>query len=48
MNLIVPYLFRVVVISPADSVLSATKKMLELKKSSAVVTVENKPRGILT
>lgn len=39
---------KVVIVSPADSVLAATKKMLELKISSAVVTVENKPRGILT
>lgn len=41
-------LFRVVTISPTDTVLMATKKMLELRLSSAVVTVENKPRGILT
>ncbi|CAL9127992.1 PB1 [Musa troglodytarum] len=39
---------KVVTISPTDSVLTATKKMLELKISSAVITVEKKPRGILT
>lgn len=42
------YFIRVVIVSPDDSVLAATKKMLELKISSAVITVENKPRGILT
>ncbi|CAL9119455.1 CBS domain-containing protein CBSCBSPB1 isoform X1 [Musa acuminata AAA Group] len=35
-------------VSPTDSVLTATKKMLELKISSAVVTIENKLQGILT
>nr|CAD1839053.1 unnamed protein product [Ananas comosus var. bracteatus] len=39
---------KVVSISPTDSVLTATKKMLELKISSAVVTIEKKPKGILT
>ncbi|KAG6534920.1 hypothetical protein ZIOFF_008828 [Zingiber officinale] len=39
---------RVVTISPTDSVLTATQKMLEFKISSAVVTIENKPQGILT
>ncbi|KAF6148446.1 hypothetical protein GIB67_038801 [Kingdonia uniflora] len=39
---------KMVTVSPTDSVLSATKKMLELRLSAAVVTVENKPRGILT
>ncbi|XP_044494468.1 CBS domain-containing protein CBSCBSPB1-like isoform X2 [Mangifera indica] len=39
---------KVVTISPTDTVLMATKKMLELRMSSAVVMVENKPRGILT
>ncbi|XP_020261085.1 CBS domain-containing protein CBSCBSPB1-like isoform X1 [Asparagus officinalis] len=39
---------KVVLVSPSDTVLAATKKMLELKISSAVVTVENKPQGILT
>ncbi|XP_077250385.1 CBS domain-containing protein CBSCBSPB5-like [Tasmannia lanceolata] len=39
---------KLLTVSPTDSVLSATKKMLELRLSSAVVTVDNKPRGILT
>lgn len=39
---------KVVLVSPEDSVLAATKRMLELKISSAIVTFENKPRGILT
>ncbi|XP_028547989.1 CBS domain-containing protein CBSCBSPB1 isoform X2 [Dendrobium catenatum] len=39
---------RVVKVSPSDSVLTATKKMLELKMSYAVVVVEDKPLGILT
>ncbi|KAK9120116.1 hypothetical protein Scep_018209 [Stephania cephalantha] len=39
---------RMLTLSPTDSVLTATKKMLEFRVSSAVVTVENKPRGILT
>lgn len=39
---------RVVAVSPTDSVLTTTKKMLEHKLSSAVVTVDNKPQGILT
>ncbi|KAA8542102.1 hypothetical protein F0562_023254 [Nyssa sinensis] len=39
---------KIVTVSPTDTVLMATKKMLECRLSSAVVTVENKPRGILT
>ncbi|KAJ6852639.1 CBS domain-containing protein CBSCBSPB1-like isoform X1 [Iris pallida] len=39
---------KVVTVSPTDSVLTATKRMLELKMNSAVVTVDNKPRGIIT
>ncbi|GLU18549.1 hypothetical protein SLE2022_348430 [Rubroshorea leprosula] len=39
---------KVVRVSPTETVLSVTKKMLESKVSCAVVTVENKPRGILT
>ena len=40
--------FRVVTVSPTETVLIASKKMLELRSSSAVVIVDNKPRGILT
>ncbi|GLU12692.1 hypothetical protein SLE2022_293540 [Rubroshorea leprosula] len=39
---------KVVTVSPTETVLAATKKMLEIRGSCAVVTVENKPRGILT
>ncbi|XP_007038000.2 PREDICTED: CBS domain-containing protein CBSCBSPB5 isoform X2 [Theobroma cacao] len=39
---------KIVTVSPTDSVLATAKKMLESRLSSAVVTVENKPRGILT
>lgn len=45
---IIPENSKDAVLSPSDSVLTATKKMLELKRSSAVIVVDNKPRGILT
>lgn len=48
LSTIIPENSKVVAVSPTDTVLTATKKMLELKLSSAVVTVDNKPRGILT
>jgi CBS domain-containing protein len=38
----------VVTVAPTDTVLTASKKMLEIKVSSAVVAIENKPGGILT
>ncbi|CAL4988104.1 unnamed protein product [Urochloa decumbens] len=38
----------VVMVSPGDSVLSATKKMVEAHASSAVVAVGSKAQGILT
>ncbi|KAF7058875.1 hypothetical protein CFC21_065847 [Triticum aestivum] len=38
----------VVIAAPGDSVLAATKMMVEAHASSAVVAVGNKPRGILT
>uniref|UniRef100_A0A0E0MFM2 CBS domain-containing protein n=1 Tax=Oryza punctata TaxID=4537 RepID=A0A0E0MFM2_ORYPU len=38
----------VVIVSPGDSVLMATQKMVEVHASSAVVTVGNKAQGILT
>ncbi|KAL0397226.1 UNVERIFIED_CONTAM: CBS domain-containing protein CBSCBSPB1 [Sesamum calycinum] len=38
---------RIVTIDPSETVLAA-KKILEFRTSSAVVIVENKPRGILT
>lgn len=40
--------FRVLTVSPTDTVLAAAKKMQEMRISSAVVTVDHKPRGILT
>ncbi|KAM0934880.1 putative CBS domain-containing protein CBSCBSPB [Dioscorea sansibarensis] len=39
---------EIVTVELSDSVLTATKKMLEVQLSSAIVTVGNKPRGILT
>ncbi|XP_031403456.1 CBS domain-containing protein CBSCBSPB5 isoform X2 [Punica granatum] len=39
---------KVVTVSPTETVLVAAKKMLEFRSSSAVVTVENRPLGILT
>ncbi|OMP04077.1 Phox/Bem1p [Corchorus capsularis] len=39
---------KIVTVSPTDTVLATAKKMLEYRISSAIVTVENKPRGILT
>ncbi|KAI0530884.1 hypothetical protein KFK09_000432 [Dendrobium nobile] len=48
LSTIIPESSMVVKVSPSDSVLTATKKMLELKMSYAVVVVEDKPLGILT
>ncbi|KAL7114508.1 hypothetical protein ACP275_04G125800 [Erythranthe tilingii] len=45
---IIPENSKIATIDPSDTVLAAAKKILELRTSSAVVTVENKPRGILT
>ncbi|XP_051148106.1 CBS domain-containing protein CBSCBSPB5-like isoform X2 [Andrographis paniculata] len=39
---------KLVTLDPSETVLAAAKKMLEVRASCAVVTVENKPRGILT
>ncbi|KAL7599350.1 hypothetical protein Lser_V15G21326 [Lactuca serriola] len=39
---------KIVTVSPFDTVVMVTKKMLEFRISSAIVTVDNKPRGILT
>lgn len=39
---------KLVTVSPSDTVLMATKKMLECRISSAVATVDSKPCGILT
>ncbi|XP_043707254.1 CBS domain-containing protein CBSCBSPB1-like isoform X3 [Telopea speciosissima] len=48
LSTIIPENSKIVTVSPTDSVLTATKKMLEFRLSSAIVTVGNKPRGILT
>ncbi|KAJ7957237.1 CBS domain-containing protein [Quillaja saponaria] len=39
---------KIVTVTPAETVLMASKKMLELQVSSAVVTIDGKPHGILT
>ncbi|XVE56563.1 hypothetical protein DITRI_Ditri04bG0021400 [Diplodiscus trichospermus] len=39
---------KIVTVSPDDTVLATTKKMLESRLNSAVVAIGNKPRGILT
>ncbi|KAL8167099.1 hypothetical protein V2J09_008598 [Rumex salicifolius] len=39
---------KFITVSPTDTVLVAAKKIQEFKLSCAVVTVENKPRGIFT
>ncbi|KAK2662365.1 hypothetical protein Ddye_000939 [Dipteronia dyeriana] len=48
LSTIIPEKSKIVTVSPVETVLSVTKKMLELRLSSAVVTIENKPCGILT
>ncbi|XP_026385471.1 CBS domain-containing protein CBSCBSPB1-like [Papaver somniferum] len=48
LSTIIPENSKIVTVSPTDTVLTAAKKMLELKLSSAVVTVDDRPRGILT
>lgn len=48
LSTIIPENSKVVTVSPTDAVLTAAKKMLELKLSCAVVAVENRPKGILT
>lgn len=48
LSTIIPENSKVVTVSPTDTVLTAAKKMLELKLSCAVVAVENRPKGILT
>ncbi|CAL1375256.1 unnamed protein product [Linum trigynum] len=48
LSTIVPENSKVVTVSPTETVLAVTKKMLESRSSCAVVIVDNKPRGILT
>ncbi|CAA0831741.1 CBS domain-containing protein CBSCBSPB5 [Striga hermonthica] len=39
---------KIVTVEPSDTVLVAAKKMLETRSSCAIITVDKKPRGILT
>ncbi|KAL3839101.1 hypothetical protein ACJIZ3_023692 [Penstemon smallii] len=39
---------KIVTVDPSDTILVAAQKMLEFRTSSVIVTVENKPRGIIT
>ncbi|XP_009375201.2 LOW QUALITY PROTEIN: CBS domain-containing protein CBSCBSPB1 [Pyrus x bretschneideri] len=48
LSTIIPDSTKVLTVSPADTLLMTTKKMQEMRVSSAIVTVDNKPRGILT
>ncbi|CAL5214754.1 unnamed protein product [Lathyrus oleraceus] len=48
LSTIIPENSNVVTVSSRDSVLTTTKKMLELRGSAAVVVVDGKPCGILT
>ncbi|KAM5571643.1 CBS domain-containing protein CBSCBSPB1 [Rosa sericea] len=48
LSTIIPENTKVLTVSPTDTVLATAKKMQEMRISSAVVTVDNKPRGILT
>ncbi|CAL5391900.1 unnamed protein product [Camellia sinensis] len=48
LSTIIPENSKIATVSPTDTVLMATKKMVEYGMSSAVVAVENKTRGILT
>ncbi|XP_019457614.1 PREDICTED: CBS domain-containing protein CBSCBSPB1-like isoform X2 [Lupinus angustifolius] len=48
LSTIIPDNSKVVIVSPTDSVLTAAKKMVELPASSAIVTVDDNPCGILT
>ncbi|THG19978.1 hypothetical protein TEA_001618 [Camellia sinensis var. sinensis] len=45
---VIPENSKIATVSPTDTVLMVTKKMVEYGMSSAVVAVENKTRGILT
>ncbi|THF97262.1 hypothetical protein TEA_008090 [Camellia sinensis var. sinensis] len=48
LSTIIPENSKIATVSPTDTVLMATKKMVEYGMSSVVVAVENKTRGILT
>ncbi|KAJ1386203.1 PB1 domain [Sesbania bispinosa] len=48
LSTIIPENLKIVTVSPTDSVLTTTKKMVEIRSSCAVVTVDGKPHGIFT
>ncbi|KAK7302266.1 hypothetical protein RJT34_13151 [Clitoria ternatea] len=48
LSTIIPENSKLVTVSPTNSVLTTTKKMVEIRASCAVVTVDSKPRGIFT
>ncbi|KAK7411003.1 hypothetical protein VNO78_02316 [Psophocarpus tetragonolobus] len=48
LSTIIPENSKLVAVSPTDSVLTATKKMVEFRESCAVVTLNDKPCGIFT
>ncbi|XP_027356109.1 CBS domain-containing protein CBSCBSPB1 isoform X2 [Abrus precatorius] len=48
LSTIIPENSKLVTVSPTDSVLTTTKKMVEHRTSCAVVAVDSKPRGIFT
>uniref|UniRef100_A0A7N0ZQW7 CBS domain-containing protein n=1 Tax=Kalanchoe fedtschenkoi TaxID=63787 RepID=A0A7N0ZQW7_KALFE len=48
LSTIIPENPKLVTVAPTETVLMVAKKMLEYRSSSAVITVENKPLGILT
>ncbi|PHT46329.1 CBS domain-containing protein CBSCBSPB1 [Capsicum baccatum] len=48
LSTIIPENSKIVTVEPNDTVLATAKKMLECRTSSAIITVGNKPRGILT
>ncbi|XP_071689825.1 CBS domain-containing protein CBSCBSPB3-like [Rutidosis leptorrhynchoides] len=39
---------KVVTVSPSDTVVTTTERMIEFRMSSVVATIDNKPFGILT
>ncbi|EFJ25849.1 hypothetical protein SELMODRAFT_149040 [Selaginella moellendorffii] len=39
---------KVATVSPSDTVLTATRKMREFRVNSVIITINNKPQGILT
>ncbi|XP_051152407.1 CBS domain-containing protein CBSCBSPB5-like [Andrographis paniculata] len=48
LSTIIPENSKMVELDPSETVLTAAKKICELEASCAIVTTENKPRGILT